>query len=158
MGEDKDYRLKKRDRSDFEGGLLNQIDEFFYNEPYRNILDSIDGFFRQHSRDTYIPVDLYENDKEWVVKAELPGIKKEDIHVDIVGERLKITVTNRHDVKKHNESNDYYRRERQYHRSERVVQLPYAANKRTSRARYQNGILDIRGPKRPPSEHTLDIE
>lgn len=142
----------------FGGGLLGKMDEFFANEPQRGILESIDAFFQNQPFAAGFPVDLYENGSEWIVKADIPGVRKEDIHIETLGDRLRIAITRDEQMKESNENNNYYRRERRMQRSERTIQLPYSVYRQKTKARYKNGILEIRGPKYPKTDNTLDIE
>ncbi|MBM7570540.1 Hsp20/alpha crystallin family protein [Aquibacillus albus] len=158
MGEEPRRPKKKPDFQEMGSDFLRKMDDFFTNKPPRNILDSIDSFFQNQSLPARIPVDMFETDKEWIVKAELPGVNKEDIKVDISGDRVNISLTNDEDVKQYDEKHEFYQRERKYYHTERTVQLPYAIDKRTAKAKYNNGILEIRGPKKPRSNYHLDIE
>ncbi|MGV3487930.1 MAG: Hsp20/alpha crystallin family protein [Tuberibacillus sp.] len=142
----------------FGNNLLRKMDEFFASEPHRSILDSIDAFFQNHPFAAGFPVDLYETQTEWIVKADLPGVRKEDIHIETLGDRLRIAVINNEQLEENNEGYNYYRRERRLQKSERVIQLPYSIYKQKTKARYQNGILEVRGPKYPKTTNTLNIE
>ncbi|MRH44048.1 Hsp20 family protein [Aquibacillus halophilus] len=150
---------KKADLGEMGNDLIKKMDEIFYSKPSRNIMDSIDSFFQQSSTPfSRIPVDMYESDSEWVVKVDLPGVEKERINIDIVGDRIKISVSDDKEVKEVDDKYNYHRRERRYHRAERTVQMPYPIDKRTAKAKFKNGILEIRGPKKSISNYHLDIE
>ena len=142
----------------FGGDLLRKMDEFFASEPHRGILESIDAFFQNHPFAAGFPVDLYETQTEWIVKADLPGVRKEDIHIETMGDRLRIAIVNNEQVEENNEVYNYYRKERRLQRSERIIQLPYSVYKQKTKAKFQNGILEIRGPKYPKTTNTLEIE
>ncbi|WP_138420228.1 Hsp20/alpha crystallin family protein [Aquibacillus sediminis] len=156
MGKGSNYPSK--DFGDFGHDLLKKMDELFYSTPSQNILDSIDTFFQQNNAMGKLPVDVYETDKEWVVKADLPGINKEDIHVNIIGDRVTIQISNEQEMKTEDEKNAYYRRERKIQRAERSVQLPYVIDKQKTKARFHNGVLEIKGPKQPKTDGQLEIE
>jgi HSP20 family protein len=161
MAESSDNRRSNKNNQfpivPFGGGLLGKMDEFFSSEPHRGILESIDAFFQNHPYASGFPVDLYETDTEWVVKADIPGARKEDIHIETLGDRLRIAIIRDEQTEEHNDYN-YFRRERRMQRSERIVQLPYSVYKQKTKARYKNGILEVRGPKYPKTGNTLDIE
>ncbi|WP_226036219.1 Hsp20/alpha crystallin family protein [Aquibacillus saliphilus] len=149
---------KKPDFGEVGNDLMKKMDEIFYSKPSRNIMDSIDSFFQQNTPLARIPVDMYEQGSEWVVKVDLPGVDKESIDVDIVGDRINITVSDENDMKKTDDKSEYIRRERRYRRAERTIQMPYAIEKRTAKAKYNSGVLEIRGPKKSRSNYHLDIE
>ncbi|WEG13045.1 Hsp20/alpha crystallin family protein [Pullulanibacillus sp. KACC 23026] len=143
----------------FSGGILGRIDEFFINEEYRGVLDSIDAFFQNHPFNTgrSFPVDLYETKDEWVVKAELPGVKKSQIHIETLGDRIRLAVINDERFIDQSASN-YYRRERRLQQAERTIPLPYRVYRSKTKARFRDGILEIRGPKYPKTQNTIDID
>ncbi|TCP20967.1 heat shock protein Hsp20 [Scopulibacillus darangshiensis] len=139
--------------------IMRQIDDFFASEPYRGILDSIDSFFQQGPGfQPHFPVDLYETADDWVVKADLPGVDRENIHIETMGDRLKIAVVNDELTEESHDVHNYYHRERRMQKRERVVALPYSIYKQRTKAKFHNGILEIRGPKYPKTKNTLDIE
>lgn len=93
----------------------------------------------------YPSVDIKENKDEFVVTAELPGLKKEDIHISykdglltIEGERKK--ETEEKDV-------NYHRVERTYGKFSRSFQLPAMVKQDNIDAKYKDGILEIHLPK-----------
>lgn len=90
-------------------------------------------------------VDVYENDDTIVVKAELPGMEKDQIAVDVQGRVLSIKGERASD----NEINEgrYYRRERTHGRFERALTLPAEVNPESIKAEYKDGILKVEVPK-----------
>lgn len=90
-------------------------------------------------------MDVYENDDAIVVKAELPGMQKDQIEVDVQGRVLSIKGerTSDNEVKEEH----YYRRECTRGRFERAFTLPAEVNPETIKAEYTDGILKIEVPK-----------
>jgi len=140
---------------------MQQMNDFFASDPLGGLLGSIDSFFQRHSHTMAqlggFPVDVYETSTDWVVKADLPGVKKENIHIDTLGDRLRIAVINQENSES-NTTDNYYRRERRMARMEREIPLPYQIHRQRTKARFLNGILEVRGPKYPKTHNTLDIE
>ncbi|MFJ8529060.1 Hsp20/alpha crystallin family protein [Bacillus sp. NPDC094106] len=138
---------------------LKQIDDFFEQTPLRNVIADLNHFFQKGNRLLTFPVDLYEVGEDLVVKAELPGIQKEQIQIEIQSEYLKISVTEDvpEETKEHT-SHNYYRRERSMSEASRIIKLPYLINKKTAKASYQNGVLEIRAPKLPQQHDILSID
>jgi HSP20 family protein len=91
------------------------------------------------------PVDLYEEKDEIVVKAELPGMSKEDIQINITDHLLTI----KGEKKKEEEIKeaDYYRSERSYGSFSRSVDLPGEVQIEKAQASFKNGVLEIRLPR-----------
>ncbi len=91
------------------------------------------------------PIDVYETDSEVVVKAELPGIKKEDIDVTIKENSVHIKAEKKEEREEKTET--VHRVERFYGKVERVVPLPAEIKPEEAKAEYKDGVLEIRIPK-----------
>ncbi len=90
-------------------------------------------------------VDVYETDKEIVVKAELPGVKKENVEVSIRDNALHIKGEKREEKEEKTET--YHRVERAYGKFERVIGLPADVKVEEAKAEFKDGVLEIRIPK-----------
>jgi HSP20 family protein len=90
-------------------------------------------------------VDTYEENDAIVIKAELPGVKKEDVSIDIKDNILTLKGERSHkaDIKEEN----YYRRERSYGKFHRAFTLPDAVDPNRIDASYKDGVLKITLPK-----------
>ncbi|EJQ51637.1 Hsp20/alpha crystallin family protein [Bacillus hominis] len=139
---------------------LKQIDDFFEQTPLRGVIADLNHFFQKGNRLLTFPVDLYEVGDELVVTAELPGIQKEQIQIEIQSEYLKVSV--KEDILEETEeeqtSHNYYRRERSISEASRIIKLPYLINKKAAKASYQNGVLEIRATKLPQQHDILSID
>jgi HSP20 family protein len=90
-------------------------------------------------------VDIYEKGREVVLKAEIPGVKKEDIHVDI---NLKtVTISGEKKKEEETERKDYHRLERSYGSFVRTFSLPSEVQTDMAKATFKDGVLEIRVPK-----------
>lgn len=87
------------------------------------------------------PVDIYETEEHIVLKAELPGVNKNDIEVEIKDNMLVLKGERR--FEKNVQEENYHRMERSYGMFQRVFTLPYAVNKEEAKAKYNNGVLEI---------------
>jgi len=90
-------------------------------------------------------VEMYEKDNNFVVRAELPGVKKEDVDVTITGETL--TIRGERKLSKEVRDEDYHRCESHYGSFSRSITLPAAVDAKKIEATYEHGILEIRVPK-----------
>jgi len=90
-------------------------------------------------------VDLYEKDDHYMIKAELPGVDKNDIKIDLKDRRLTLSGERSYDneVKEEN----YYRRERTYGKFQRAFTLPEDVDSEEIKAEYKDGVLQIEVPK-----------
>ena len=90
-------------------------------------------------------VDLYEKDDHFMIKAELPGVDKNDINIDLKDRLLTLSGERTHD-KEVNEEN-YYRRERSYGKFQRAFTLPADVDSDKIEAEFKDGVLQIKVPK-----------
>lgn len=87
-------------------------------------------------------VDIYEKDGKLVFEAELPGIDKENIKVDVKGRLL--TLAAEHKIDEESKENGRYRRERRFGKFERTFKLPFEANEEKIEAIYKDGVLVLK--------------
>jgi HSP20 family protein len=90
------------------------------------------------------PLEMSERDHRLVVTLELPGLKREDIVVNLTDEGLVIEGERTHDVAKSND--EWFTTERTYGRFYRVVPLPEGVDFKEVRAMFRNGVLEISVP------------
>jgi len=103
-------------------------------------------------------VDIGENDKEFVVKAELPEVKKEDIKVNV--ENGTLSISGERKVEKEEKTMKFHRVERAYGRFERSFSLPDEADADKITSEYKDGILTVHLPKNPaakPAAHQIPV-
>ncbi|MDR0673136.1 MAG: Hsp20/alpha crystallin family protein [Zoogloeaceae bacterium] len=94
-----------------------------------------------------IRMDVKEGENAYVVHAELPGVKKEDIHITVDGNLVSISaeVQNQNETR---ESERVLRSERYYGKVSRSFQLAQDVDDTQSAARFNDGILELTLPKR----------
>ena len=100
-----------------------------------------DGLFSNRE----LKVDIYEKDNTIVINAELPGVAKEDISVDIKGKL--VTLGGERKSEEEIKDDNCYRRERRYGKFERTFNLPFEVNSDSVKATYSNGVLRLDIPK-----------
>lgn len=114
--------------------------------------DLFRGFFMRPVRfegqqEVQIKVDVSEDDKAYTVHAEIPGVKKEDIHVTIDGDQVAISAEVKNE-KEAKEGEKILRSERYYGKVSRVFTLGQDVDDAAAEAKYSNGVLELRLPKR----------
>ena len=90
-------------------------------------------------------LDIYEDNDNFIVKAELPGMKKEDIEVSMHAGSLSISGERKGESKE--EDAEVCRAERYFGRFQRTVTLPAAVAAEKVKAQYKDGILTVTLPK-----------
>lgn len=94
-----------------------------------------------------IRVNVSETTKEFIVKAEIPGAKKEDIHISIDGSYVNITAQRTTETEEKSPDERMIRSEYYFGSSSRGFQLPSDINRDKVKANYENGILELVLPK-----------
>ena len=94
-------------------------------------------------------IDMYQTDNEVVVKAALPGIKADEVQINVTGDTTAPVVTLRGETKHEEEKKDksWHIREHRWGAFERSVRLPTGVIADRAKADFDNGILTITLPK-----------
>ena len=90
-------------------------------------------------------VDIIEDDKEWLVKADLPEVRKEDVKVTV--ESGVLTITGERKFEKEEKDKKYHRIERSHGNFFRSFTLPDAADGSKANAGFKDGVLMVHLPK-----------
>ena len=115
-----------------------------FDELFRN--DDFWGLPRQEARAYHPAVDLVEEDKAFVLKAEMPGVKAEEIDVNLDGNVL--TIRGERKYKQADEKAGYRRIERRFGTFQRAFSLPNTVAFADIEATLDDGILTVRIPKK----------
>jgi HSP20 family protein len=134
-------RRRSNDITDFH----NIIDDFFENSRL-----SASNFHRNSFK-----MDIRENDDNYLIDAELPGIDKNEIKIDYENNQLSIAV--QREVEKDESKDKYIHRERHFSSMQRSVYLPDIAAEDIS-ASFKDGILEIAAKKKQEDEVSSRIE
>ena len=119
--------------------LQDQINRFFN--------DAFDTSAQESNLTTWAPaVDIFENEQELIVKADLPEVETKDL--DIRVENNILTIRGDRKFEKKQENGDYLRVERAYGSFSRSFALSSTVNTDAIKADYQNGVLTLHVPKR----------
>jgi HSP20 family protein len=95
---------------------------------------------------TWVPrMDIYEREGNLMIKAELPGMKKEDIKVEL--QEGDLLITGERKAESEVKEEDYYRVERAHGSFYRRLPLPFEVKPDQIKATYKDGVLEIRIPK-----------
>jgi HSP20 family protein len=92
-------------------------------------------------------VDVCEGEQAYTVRAELPGVKKEDINISIDGDQVVVTAESKNE-KEVKDGERVLRTERYYGKLQRAFQLGQAVDENAANAKYADGILELTLPKK----------
>jgi HSP20 family protein len=117
----------------------------------------------QQGTQTWAPsVDISQNDKEWCIEADLPGVKKEDVNVEVRAGYLVLGAKMRQGIEPQGQQEGYQgqqqqgqggqqrqhtHRERRYGSFQRVLTLPDNLDEEKINCEFQNGVLTVHVPK-----------
>jgi len=129
-------------------------------DPFEDIDDLFKGVFLRPMRlegqeatqgqGVRIKMDVKEDEKAFTVHAEVPGVKKEDIHVSIDGNQVSITAEVKRE-KEEKQGEKVLRSERYYGKVYRSFSLAQDVDQENATARYDNGVLELTLPKKAAS-------
>jgi HSP20 family protein len=97
-----------------------------------------------------LAIDMYQTDNDVVVKAALPGIKADEVQINVTNDILTIKGEVKHEEEKKDKS--WHIREHRWGAFERSVMLPTGVNADRAQADFENGILTVRLPKSEQSK------
>jgi HSP20 family protein len=91
------------------------------------------------------PVEIYDTEDALMVRVELPGVAKEDVHVEVHENTLSLRGERKPDPSI--KESQYHRQERAYGPFQRAFRLPVQVDTAKVQATYRNGLLELRIPK-----------
>jgi len=104
-------------------------------------------------------IDLADNGKEYLLKAEVPGIEKKDLNIEITENRIEISGRTAIETKEEDKEQGYLRRERRYTSFYRSLPLPEAVLTEKAEAELKDGVLTVKLPKAsPPEKKTKKVQ
>jgi HSP20 family protein len=107
--------------------------------------------WRETGAELWAPeVEVFQKNHELTIRADLPGLKREDVTVDITDNDVTIQGERKHE--KEEEREGYYRSERGYGSFCRVIPLPEGAISEQAKANFKDGVLEITMPAPPASK------
>jgi len=123
---------------------FDKLFEDFWRRPFGSLLN-LERFLPAEFRTPSVALDVYEEKDDVVVKADMPGLKKEEIEVNLSGNTL--TITGERKKSEEVKEKSYYRAERSYGMFRRSVELPADVQADKVTASFKDGVLEIRLPK-----------
>ena len=123
---------------------------------YEPLATQLDGLFNDLFRPAFvldnrtevarIRVDVKETAEAYTVHAEIPGVKKDNIAVEIEGNEVTISAETRREDRKEGEK--YLRLERSYGKTARRFALPQDLDESKAEAKFADGVLELKLPKK----------
>jgi HSP20 family protein len=131
------------------GSFRRSFEERFWGSPLARLRGS-DPEVREP------PVDLIDKGSEFVVRAEMPGVAKEDVDVTVTADGLEIRA--RADRSREEKEKGYFYQERAYRAFERTLAFPEAVKADLAAATLKDGVLEVRVPKVAPTPESKPVK
>lgn len=125
---------------------LSRIFDEFFNDDFWPFTPSTKGSFR---------IDVQEKDDAYLIEAELPGVNKDEINLQLTDDRLTISVDRQEQVEQ--EDKNYIHRERRHMSMSRTIYLDHVQID-GAKAKLDQGILTITIPKQTNDSDTVVID
>lgn len=129
--------------------------ELLIRKPVKSLFRLLDEPFDEFTKSA---VDVYEEGNDVVVKADLPGFKKEEISIQLEDNTLSLEAKREKDEEV--SERNYYRKERREVYVRESITLPAGVDREKATAKLEDGVLVIRVPKTGPAKAgtTINIE
>lgn len=100
---------------------------------------------RERVTQTYPAINIWADENSALITAEIPGVNRDDMELNVTGDTLSIMGERIHDELP--EGAKYHRNERSYGKFNRNIQLPYTVDVDKVKASFKNGVLEIVLPR-----------
>jgi HSP20 family protein len=100
--------------------------------------------------------DIMETENSIIVITDLPGVKKEDINIDISEDSIDISAKFEEEINE--EGANYIKKERSYGETKRSISLPAKINIKEATAKFNDSVLTVKLPKLMEEKHKVDIK
>ena len=134
----------------------------FWEEPFERIFEELErmrrrlqGLVPTPSFAETFPLDLIDEEDELVIRADLPGFRKDEVSVRL--DETTLSIQARHKEKRVERAERFYRAERKVGVLRRTLTLPTEVKPETARAKLENGVLEIRVKKAKPRKRGKEV-
>jgi HSP20 family protein len=139
--------VRRNENQDVEWDPFRLMRDMMRWDPFREMAP----IFNRGTRDVFVPAfEVRENQSAILVRADLPGVKVEDLEVTLTGNRLQIS--GRREAEQASESDTVYTLERQYGTFARTFTLPESVDANQISTDLKDGVLTVVLPKRPEAQ------
>ena len=119
-------------------------------DPFREMAPLLPSFAPFERMEWSPSFDISENKDAYLFKADVPGVKKEDLEITTTGNRVQIT--GKRDTEQETKTDTYYTYERQYGSFTRSFTLPDGADLEHAKSDLKDGVLTLVIPKKPGAQ------
>ncbi|WP_210365431.1 Hsp20/alpha crystallin family protein [Bacillus sp. REN3] len=137
---------------------FKSMNQLMQEQPVRGFLQTIDEFFKHPFPHSAFPIEMDETDKEYIVKAELPGVKKEDIAIDVIDNALTIAISKSEKLMIKDDLKQTLTQKTSQNRSSRTIPFSQRINEKKVKAIYKDGLLEVKIAKKQGRRIDISID
>jgi HSP20 family protein len=126
--------------------LFRSMNDLIHEKPVKGFLQTIDEFFNSPFPGGAFPIQVRESEDKYIITAELPGVKKEQIRLNILPNQLSISIENTESGTTEDLNNRIFQKRISHERLSRTISLPVVINEKMIKASYRDGLLTITVP------------
>jgi HSP20 family protein len=139
-------RSPREGRQNYPMAQMDRLFDEIFKRPFFSLWSHrMGGGEQEAEQQLFVPVDVFEDGESVIVRAEMPGIRKEDINVQLTPDTITITGEKRSESRV--QEDNYYRMECSSGSFTRTCQLPAETLSDRARAVFKDGVLEVRIPK-----------
>ena len=138
---------KKDKESQPFSGFMRTVNHFFQEKPVKNFLQQMDEFFNNPFPNMAFPLSVNKMENYTIIKAELAGVNREQIQLDVYDNYLTISVNHQEIITEEDSHSRTFRTSQIYRKNARSVALSHPIDEKRIKASYQNGLLTIKIPR-----------
>jgi HSP20 family protein len=157
---DKDVEIKTNDENMDESEKKRSPTESMLNDIVSTIREKQEDLGKSLSDYTMSlqkPLaDIIESDEAITIITDLPGVKKEDVEINITEDSLDIVA--KFDDEVTDEGTNYIKKERSYGETRRTIALPDKIDVKKASAKFKDSVLTVELPKIQEEKHKVDID
>jgi HSP20 family protein len=121
--------------------------EDFFDRPFLPMMRRV---FSDNTGEWSPNIDVMEKNDKYLIKAELPGVKEEDVEISLTGDML--TISGEKTEESEEERKGYYYAESSYGAFSRSITIPSSVDPEKIEANFSNGVLEVNLPKTPETK------
>lgn len=144
------------EKKDSHSNEASPFSHIFQDRPFRNILETIDQFFQNSNLKPGFKVNVQEDVDKYIIYAELPGVKKNQIDIHILERSITITVNRSESETIQNDKAKSYTKIHEYEKGSRTIPFYHPIHSKNAKAKYRDGLLTIILPKKSGKKLNLE--
>jgi HSP20 family protein len=148
---------KKNEINEPFGELIKPINQFFNRNSLKGFLQQIDDLFNTPFPFVHpLNAEVSETENEYMIQAELPGIKREQIEIEALNQYVIISIHSSEALIEEDENGKVISKQQSIQSSKRTIPLQQPIIENSIKASYENGLLKIRIQKQRGKKIMLD--